>query len=237
MRRRTSPIWLMEPDEFRALVAQSTTITQVLAHFGLPNRGQNYRTFLKRVAEEHIDTSHFLGRSVLTKGKRTLAEVLTEGIVVQSWGLKRRLLTAGLLREQCQECGIGAEWNNKRLFLHFNHINGKHTDNRLENLRLLCPNCHSQTENYSGHKSYEGRQNSRQKIACPSCGVLKPMNGSDRVCQRCASILRRKAERPTDDHLRQQVAEFGYTETGRLHGVSDNTIRKWLRGGESQDKT
>ena len=237
MRQRTSPVWKMEPDKFRRLVAESTTISQVLAFFGLPNRGQNYRTFRKRVAEEQIDTSHFLGRSTLTTGKRPLSEVLADGVHVQSWGLKRRLLSAGLLRDLCHECGLGTEWNKRRLFLHLDHINGKHTDNRLENLRLLCPNCHSQTENYSGRKSYEGRQNCLAKIPCSSCGELKPKNGINRVCLQCASVRRRKVERPAKVLLHQQIEELGYTGTGRLHGVSDNTIRKWLRDSESRDKT
>lgn len=233
MRHRTSPVWKMESSEFRALVAESTTISQVLARFGLPNRGQNYRTFLGRIAEDKIDTSHFLGRSILTRGKRPLSEVLAEGVSVQSWGLKRRLLSAGLLDEQCQQCGLGPEWNNSRLFLHLDHINGDHLDNRLENLRLLCPNCHSQTANYSGRKSFKGRQSRLEEIPCSSCGALKPKNRADRVCQQCASLRRRKVDRPTDFLLRQQVEELGYTGTGRLHGVSDNAIRKWLRCGES----
>ncbi|MES2462548.1 MAG: HNH endonuclease [Armatimonadota bacterium] len=162
---------------------------------------------------------------------------MAEGISVQSWGLKRRLLTAGLLKEECQECGLGPEWNSKRLYLHLDHINGSHTDNRIENLRLLCPNCHSQTENYAGRKSYEGRQNRARRICCPSCGELKPENGIGRVCAHCSAVRQRKTERPTETVLRQQVETAGYTGTGRIYGVSDNTIRKWLRYSKTQDKT
>ncbi len=69
-----------------------------------------------------------------------------------SSALKSRLYRAGLLKEdaQCAECGVSSIWNGKRLVLQLDHINGSNRDNRIENLRLLCPNCHSQTDTYAG---------------------------------------------------------------------------------------
>ena len=64
--------------------------------------------------------------------------------------LKARLFKSNLLENKCIECGIGSIWNGKKLVLHLDHINGKYNDNRIENLRILCPNCHSQTDTYSG---------------------------------------------------------------------------------------
>jgi len=68
------------------------------------------------------------------------------------WNIKHRLIQAGLLSNRCAECGI-SEWRGKPLTVHIDHINGVKNDNRLENLRMLCPNCHSQTETYSGHNA------------------------------------------------------------------------------------
>lgn len=65
------------------------------------------------------------------------------------WGVRRRLLEEGLLRYECYECGI-KEWFGERLPLHLDHINGIKNDHRLENLRMLCPNCHSQTKTFGG---------------------------------------------------------------------------------------
>lgn len=65
-------------------------------------------------------------------------------------GLKNKILRAKLLDYKCIDCNNTGEWNGKKLSLHLDHINGKNNDNRLENLRFLCPNCHSQTETYSG---------------------------------------------------------------------------------------
>ena len=62
--------------------------------------------------------------------------------------LKNRLLEAGILQNRCEECGL-TEWRGKRLSIQIDHVNGVRDDNRLENLRMLCPNCHSQTETFA----------------------------------------------------------------------------------------
>lgn len=72
--------------------------------------------------------------------------------------LKRKLIAQKLLTEICAICGIQPIWNGQKLVLHLDHINGSPKDNRLENLRLICPNCHSQTENYAGKKTKGGKR-------------------------------------------------------------------------------
>ena len=66
--------------------------------------------------------------------------------------VKARLLRAGLLQNRCEVCGI-EQWQGRRLAMHIDHINGIHNDHRLENLRILCPNCHSQTTTYGGRNA------------------------------------------------------------------------------------
>jgi len=82
--------------------------------------------------------------------KLDLNEILNgEHPQYQTYKLKQRLINVGLKSNKCEECGV-AEWNGKQLNIQLDHINGNSHDHRLENLRMLCPNCHSQTETYSG---------------------------------------------------------------------------------------
>ena len=194
--------------------------------------GHNYRTLLKRTEEDGLDISHFQARFGKQRvPQRPLSELLREGIPCKSKTLKSRLVRERPLTETCSLCGLEPIWHGKHLQLHLDHINGQHLDNRLENLRLLCPNCHSQTATYAGRKSESGRISHRQ-TPCSSCGQLKPNNGKQRVCAQCSQFARRKVERPNLETIRQEVEKLGYTGTGRIYGVSDNAVRKWLASEE-----
>ena len=137
----------------RKAVKTSTSIRQVLEKLDIVPAGGNYQTTNRRIQKLNIDTSHFTGqawnRGKIIGPKRPIEEYLKENSVVQSFRLKNRLLLEGLKEHKCECCGI-TEWNGKPAPLELDHINGNHHDNRLENLRILCPNCHAQTDTYRG---------------------------------------------------------------------------------------
>lgn len=108
-----------------------------------------------RLIDLRADTAHFVGQGWKrgdhrpTVPARPLGEVLVEGRFSNSVHLKTRLLAEGLKQPRCEICGR-TEWNRFAIPLELDHLNGRRNDNRLPNLRLLCPNCHAQTDTYRG---------------------------------------------------------------------------------------
>jgi hypothetical protein len=144
-------------EKFRVVIAESISIGDVLRKLGLRPAGGNYAVFKRRVRSLGIDTSHFRGKGHL-KGRnhgwarRTpLKELLVSNCVsgVTTSKLKTRLLLKGLLQRRCYRCGL-TEWLGQAIPLELEHVNGDRSDNRLENLTLLCPNCHALTSTYRG---------------------------------------------------------------------------------------
>jgi hypothetical protein len=121
---------------------------------------------LARIRVLDIDTTHFTGMA-WARGRALSASIPVEELLVvnSTYGsskLRQRLVAEGLLVPECAECGL-REWRGQQLPLHLDHINGDHTDNRLENLRILCPNCHSITATWCRRTSRRSPIGSRRR--------------------------------------------------------------------------
>mgnify|MGYP001176989790 CR=1 FL=1 len=140
-------------EQFKQAVKDSLSIAQALVLLGLAPKGGNYRTFKDFALKNNIDTSHFTGQG-WNKGqsfgpKREIQEYLSNEKTIQSYKLKNRLLKEGLLEHKCNKCKLTA-WLDKPIPLELHHKDGNHLNNNLDNLELLCPNCHALTETYRG---------------------------------------------------------------------------------------
>ena len=131
----------------------SGSIRQVLGKLGLVEAGGNYACAKKRADALGLTKEHMHGQS-WNKGKkvgpkRPVEEYLSNQRPIQSYKLKNRLLAEGLKQHKCECCGI-TEWNGQPAPIELDHIDGNRYNNTIENLRILCPNCHAQTDTYRG---------------------------------------------------------------------------------------
>lgn len=206
MRRRLTVMGLMSPafqaqrrgdrlsavsrDELERAASRSDGFAGMLRHLDIPWTAGAHRRIKEATSRLAVDTSHFLGqahnRGQKLRGRGTpLEQVLVAGRHTQTNALKRRLLEAGFLDPYCAMCGR-SEWNGAAIPLELDHVNGDRLDNRLQNLRLLCPNCHAQTP------TYRGRNIGKQREPVPVASQELPDLARD-AASRLRSLLPRRA--------------------------------------------
>ena len=129
----------------------------VLIDLHLIPAGGNYQQIMRRIAELNISTDHFTGKGWNRDWKFdpripaiTLEKLLVENSYAQSYGVKKRLFKEGLKKPECELCEWAQKADDGRIPVELDHINGDRKDNRLENLRVLCPNCHSLQATHRG---------------------------------------------------------------------------------------
>ena len=132
-------------------LGQTNSALAASKHLGL-----SYQTFIRRCREHGVYKTNQGGKGISKpnpKARIPLEKILSNEHFATGPMLKRKLLEANLIKDQCNICGLLPVWNEKKLVLQIDHIDGDRSNNALENLRLVCPNCHSQTPTFSRGKN------------------------------------------------------------------------------------
>ena len=210
----------MNINEFKKIVVDSKSFSEVSKKIYDNTYCGNRQTIKKRIIEYDIDISHFdFKPKNCYHEKFSLNEILITGSTYNTKNLKKRLYNEGLKERKCEKCGQDENWYGEKMSLILDHINGDNMDNRLINLRILCPNCNSTLPTHGGKNIKFKSKSERKKLS----------EGEKEVSLKKRSINQRKVKRPSFKQLNSDVSLFDYSAIGRKYGVSDNSIRKWLK--------
>ena len=225
------PSILRNSDAVRVAAAQSVSIKEALSILGLRAAGGNYRAFREACIRANVDLPRWTQGSPRTGDFKRSVPDSTIFCANSSYAnrkrIKRRLIEGGL-PQRCALCALGPEWNGRPLVLHLDHINGIHDDNRRENLRLLCPNCHSQTATFAG-------RNAKKTTTTPCEWCSYPNRSDSRRCGGCLHWFVQRAEWhpekidwPDREVLISMLRKQSAVAVARALGVSPRAIGKRL---------
>lgn len=199
------------------LIEENQNLNRVLFLLGKRSTNTNY-DFLKNIIKKYnIDTTHFTHDLIVEKRRKkiTFEEIFCEESKMKSTSnVKSKIIELGLKEWVCEKCKM-REWNGEPIPLELHHINGNRHDNRLENLQLLCCNCHAQTENFCG-------KNITKKE--------KKVHIKSKVHNKAQTKIIRQTKCPNKETLIEQYKELGsFKKIGEYYNVSDKAVQKWFK--------
>lgn len=200
-------------------VKESYCYKDVLRKLSINTIGKNSDTLKRKIEEYGIDISHFtfVSHNKGKKQKKSIETYLTQYSTIASSKLRLKLINEGIKENKCEKCGISI-WMGKPITIQLHHKNGDHSDNRLDNLQLLCPNCHSQTENFCG--------TAKEKYFCMECG--RQLKTKAKLCVSC-SAKRARRELWTERIKSSIEKGLNNVEMADVFNVSETTIRHWRK--------
>lgn len=246
------------------IILNSLSIAQVCRELELRPSGGNYKKIKILIKNFNIDISHFTGQGWnknnkfnLLRQKYSIEDILTNKVTyTSSTRLRQRLILEGYKENKCEKCDL-SEWMNKQIPLELNHINGNNIDNRLENLEILCCNCHAQTDNWRGRNT---NKSSKLNVALDNYNNYKDLilDKEEKIkkekiikekpnCIRCGNkCLKDTYKYCSQECYKEDIKEFkkvpkvpelleafkiykNFLQVGKFFNVSDNAVRKWCK--------
>lgn len=218
------------PEAVREIAENCTSMRQLAEQLGYSrNGGTSGKTITKYCEYYNISLEHFtnLPKKMI---KRNPDNIFVKDSTANQTTLRRWYEKGNYVEYKCSICGQEPFWNGKELTLTLDHINGDNRDDRLENLRWVCPNCDRQLDTFcSKNTNYNTRKNKKIATYCKNCGI--EISQGSTYCNKCRGLLSRMVERPNADQLKQILLEYkgNFSSVGKLFNVTDNTIRKWCK--------
>ena len=188
--------------------------------------GGTIKTIKRKCLEYNLDTSHFTSIQNSDKIERSEENIFIKNSTANQSTLRRWYEKGNYSEYKCSICHREPIWENKSLVLILDHINGINNDDRLENLRWVCPNCNSQLETTGSRNP--NRKIFAKKYYCKDCG--KEITKYSTRCIECNAKFQTISldEMPvTREELKNLIRTMPMTKIGEQFGVSDNAIRKW----------
>lgn len=230
-------------ENLEKVIKESFSYAEALRKIGLADVGSNFATIKKYILQYNLDTSHFTGQ-LWSKGKTAaqdprlsvlpMEKIFSNEIGIKTYNLKEKLFNLGYKERKCEICGCEEEWQGKPLTLEVHHMDGNHYNNSLGNLQILCPNCHSQTNNFRNRKKIKVEKPQYEKIEktkhiCLHCGKEFYGKSNRKYCSEECSRLGHLKNIITEKDLKELINKYN-----SIHKLSNETklsrptIRKYL---------
>lgn len=211
-------------------ISDSRSFSETIMRLGMRNTQREHYQLLRDFVNSHaISIAHFvpdpkkIGRRALP-----LETLLVKGVAMTSTStFKSRLIKAGFLVEKCAGCGLGSEWNGAPLVLQLDHEDGDRSNNLLENLRLMCPNCHSQTDTYAGKNSTIEKISTRKDSKCVDCGCI--IDRYSTRCVSCAYGFGAVSQQVSVEEISSLVWEITAEQIAEKIGFSESAVRRFIK--------